>query len=193
LKRTLISILCIVILIHASGQQVLTEEIAEAQTLVNIGLWENGLSICHLKKTDNSPGAPNELMFAHAYKGEAIHNPGVKTLYILSEMGWSVNSIQKDLNINTGNEEILAIENVNIYPNPFLGNLTFDCRDIAEQTNVDISITDLKGKTVYRETMNDINYNLKLQVDLSMINPGIYIANLTDKNQKIISKRIIKN
>ncbi len=40
MKRTLISILCFVTIIHASGQQVLTEEIAEAQTPINIGLEE---------------------------------------------------------------------------------------------------------------------------------------------------------
>ncbi|HSM46448.1 MAG TPA: hypothetical protein VK872_01420, partial [Draconibacterium sp.] len=40
MKRTLISILCFVTIIHASGQQILTEEIAEAQTPVNIGLEE---------------------------------------------------------------------------------------------------------------------------------------------------------
>jgi hypothetical protein len=41
--------------------------------------------------------------------------------------------------------------------------------------------------------MNDIKYNPKLQVDLSRIKPGIYMAILTDTNQKTISKRIIKN
>ncbi len=155
--------------------------------------WANGISIYHLKKTDFSLGSPNELMSAHAYKGEAIHNPGTKTLQVLSEIGWTVNIDETDLNINTGNEEILAIENVNIYPNPFSGNLTFDCEKIMDQTSVDILITDLTGKIVYREKMNDIQYNPKLRVDLSSIKPGIYLASLTDTNYKKITKRIVKN
>jgi hypothetical protein len=155
--------------------------------------WANGISIYHLKKTDFSLGSPNELMSAHAYKGEAIHNPGTKTLQVLAEIGWTVNEVETDLNINTGNDEIVAMESVNIYPNPFSGNLTFDCEKIMDQSSVDILITDLTGKTVYREKMNDIQYNPKLRIDLSSIKPGIYLASLTDTNYKTITKRIIKN
>ena len=156
--------------------------------------WENGLSIYHLQKTDFSQGAPNELMSAHSYKGEAIHNPGENTLYILSEMGWTVNASGKEaIAANNNGKEKSAIENVNVYPNPFSGNLTFDCEKINTQSSVDINITNLMGETVFRQTMNDIKYKPKLQIDLSMIKPGIYMAILTDTNQKSISKRIIKN
>jgi hypothetical protein len=64
---------------------------------------------------------------------------------------------------------------------------------MMDQSSVDIIITDLTGKTVYREKMNDIKYNPKLKVDLSSIKPGIYLASLTDTNFKTITKRIIKN
>lgn len=156
--------------------------------------WENGISIYHLKKTDYSPGTPNELMSAHAYKGEAIHNPGEKTLYVLSELGWTVNTPEKEaIALNENDNKKSGIEDVNVYPNPFSGNLTFDCEKINYQSSVDITITDLMGETVFRQTMNDIKYNPKLQIDLSMIKSGIYMAILTDTNQKTISKRIIKN
>jgi hypothetical protein len=156
--------------------------------------WADGISIYHLKKTNNTVGAPNELMNAHAYKGEAIHNPGSKTLNVLSEIGWSVNLSVNEEVVNTGiNPDTFANENVNIYPNPFSDNLTFDCENIDNLSSVDIIITDLMGKTVYRETMNDIKYNPKLKIDLSAIKSGIYLASLTDVNYKTITKRIIKN
>lgn len=156
--------------------------------------WANGMSIYHLKKTDFTVGVPNELMNAHAYKGEAIHNPGSKTLQVLSEIGWTVSSIEADENLNTASDEAtFTNENLNIYPNPFTGSLTFDCVNINNQSSVDIMITDLMGKTVFRETLNDIKYNPKLKVDLSAIKPGIYLASLTDTNYKTITKRIIKN
>jgi hypothetical protein len=156
--------------------------------------WANGISIYHLKKSDFSIGSPNELMNAHAYKGEAIHNPGSNTLHVLSELGWSVSLIETDENVNISHdEETFANDNVNIYPNPFTGNLTFECKNIDNQSSVDITITDLMGKTVFRETMLDIKYNPKLKVDLSSIKPGIYLASLTDINYKTITKRIIKN
>jgi hypothetical protein len=156
--------------------------------------WTNGISIYHLKKNNFSKGSSNELMNAHAYKGEAIHNPGENTLLVLSELGWSVNSSAIEAVVSTSIEpETISDENVNIYPNPFSGNLTFECGNISNQSSVDIIITDMTGKTVYRETMNDIKYNPKLKVDLSSIKPGIYLASLTDSNYKTITKRIIKN
>jgi hypothetical protein len=156
--------------------------------------WANGMSIYHLKKTDFTVGTPNELMNAHAYKGEAIHNPGSKTLQVLSEIGWTVSPIEANENLNTASEETtFTNENVNIYPNPFSGSLTFDCVKLDNQSSVDIIITDLMGKTVFRETLNDIQYNPKIKVDLSAIKPGIYLASLTDTNYKTITKRIIKN
>jgi hypothetical protein len=156
--------------------------------------WANGVSIYHLKKSDFSVGSPNELMNAHAYKGEAIHNPGVSTLQVLSEMGWKVKSNEIEENISTGNEpELFAKENLNIYPNPFSSNLTFEYGNFNIQTSVDITITDLTGKIVFREKMNDIQYNPVLKIDLSAIKPGIYLASLTDENYKTITKRIIKN
>ncbi len=156
--------------------------------------WENGLSIYHLEKTDFSVGTSNELMNAFAYKGEAIHNPGAQTLYVLSQLGWSVNSMfAADFDKSAQREEGLDNENLNVYPNPFSGSLTFDCENIITQSSVDIIITDLMGSTIYRETIHDIKYNPKLKVDLSTIKPGIYMASLTDTNFKTITKRIIKN
>ena len=156
--------------------------------------WANGMSIYHLKKTDFTFGVPNELMNAHAYKGEAIHNPGSKTLQVLSEIGWTVSSIEADENLNTASDVTTNTnENVNIYPNPFSESLTFDCVNINNQSTVDIMITDLMGKTVFRETLYDIQYNPKLKVDLSAIKPGIYLASITDTNYNTITKRIIKN
>ncbi|MBK6281255.1 MAG: T9SS type A sorting domain-containing protein [Draconibacterium sp.] len=168
-------------------------EIDEA-TIYAPSTWVNGVSIYHLQKTNYTNGTPNELMNAHAFKGEAIHNPGVNTLQVLSELGWSTND-QVDVDaVSTGaKEEILANEDVNIYPNPFSGTLTFDCENIANQSSVEIKIIDLTGSTVFSETMFDIQFNPKLKVDLSTIKPGIYLASLTDINSKTITKRIIKN
>ncbi|HSH20922.1 MAG TPA: T9SS type A sorting domain-containing protein, partial [Draconibacterium sp.] len=156
--------------------------------------WENGLSIYHLEKTDFSKNAPNELMNAYAYKGEAIHSPGAQTLHVLAELGWTINPLViEELEKSAFKEEIVENENLNVYPNPFSGSLTFDCENINNQTSVDIKITDLMGSTIYQETMYNLEYNPKLKVDLSTVKPGIYLASLTDSNLKTITKRIIKN
>ena len=52
--------------------------------------WKNGASIYHLNESFNSQEG---LMSAYAYKGKAIHNPGKKTMEILSEIGWKSVSV----------------------------------------------------------------------------------------------------
>lgn len=52
--------------------------------------WKNGVSIYHLNETFNSEEG---LMSAYAIKGKAIHNPGKKTMNILSELGWKSVSV----------------------------------------------------------------------------------------------------
>ncbi|HRX10482.1 MAG TPA: T9SS type A sorting domain-containing protein [Draconibacterium sp.] len=166
----------------------------EDATIYAPSTWANGVSIYHLQKTNYTSGTPNELMNAHAFKGEAIHNPGINTLNVLSEIGWSTNDQAEDNEVSTGaKDEILAKADVNIYPNPFSGTLTFDCENIMDNSSVEIKIIDLTGSTVFSETMFDIQFNPKLKVDLSNIKPGIYLASLTDTNSKTITKRIIKN
>ncbi len=157
------------------------------------GTWAKGMSIYHLEKSSFKTGSPNELMNAFAYKGEAIHNPGENTLFVLSEMGWSVNLPESGQISTEINREVLSNGNLNIYPNPFMNNVTFDCENVSASSNVDIVISDLAGKTVYRKIMNDIRYNPKLKVDLSDIKPGIYLASITDGNNIKITKRLIKN
>ncbi len=166
----------------------------EKATIYAPNTWVNGVSIYHLTKTDPGVGASNELMSAHAYKGEAIHNPGVNTLQVLSEIGWSTNSWNEEDVVTTGaKEDIQANEDLNIYPNPFSGTLTFDCGNFKNLSSVDIRITDLTGSNVFSETIYDIQYNPKIKIDLSSFKPGIYLASLTDLNSKTITKRIIKN
>lgn len=166
----------------------------EETTIYAPSTWVNGVSIYHLKKTDLKAGAANELMSAHAYKGEAIHNPGANTLQVLAGIGWSINSsIEENFISTSAKEEILANEDLNIYPNPFSGSITFDCENINNLSSVDIKIMDLTGSTVYSETMFDMQYNPKVRIDLSTIKPGIYLASITDTNYKTITKRIIKN
>jgi hypothetical protein len=169
------------------------EESSEASVYAP-ATWESGLSIYHLQKTNSSLNAPNELMNAFAYKGEAIHSPGAHTLYVLSELGWKVNPmVLEQLEKSANKNEIAENQNLNVYPNPFSGTLTFNCENINSQSSIEIRITDLMGSTVYSETKYDAEINPQVRVDLSTIKPGIYMASLTDSNLKTITKRIIKN
>ncbi len=106
--------------------------------------------------------------------------------------GWAIDNL-KIQNVNTANNEMLAEEDINIYPNPFSDNLYIDCRKMDAQSPVEIMITDLAGKTVFRETSYGNQFNSKMKVDLSAIDSGIYLASITDDKFNTITKRIIKN
>ena len=81
----------------------------------------------------------------------------------------------------------------NIYPNPFINNLSVDCSKLSNPSEITIQITDLVGKTVFRETKYDSGFNPKFEINLSDVNSGIYLASITDANLNTITQKIIKN
>ncbi len=111
--------------------------------------------------------------------------------------GWAIDNLEiQGSNIN--NSALAANKtdmdnNVAIYPNPFVNRLFFDCSNLANPDRIVVQITDLTGKTIYRETKLDAQYNPKLQIDLEGIKSGIYLASITDADLNRITKKIVKN
>lgn len=106
--------------------------------------------------------------------------------------GWAIDNLQIQ-KINTINDEMMASEDMKVYPNPCSNNLFIEWAKLKDQAAVDVQITDLTGKTVFRETNFDVYYSPKMRLDLSGLQPGIYLASITDNNYNTITKRIIKN
>jgi hypothetical protein len=114
----------------------------------------------------------------------------------VSGWGWAIDNLSIQ-GLNTEKDEITANEitvdpSVTVYPNPFSSNLFIDCSKLTNQTEVVVKIINLTGKTVYRETKYDSEYNPKLQINLSNIDSGIYIASITDADLNTITQKIIK-
>ena len=72
--------------------------------------------------------------------------------------------------------------NITVYPNPFTSFLT-----IKNATNSKIIITDIYGKTIQQQTVNNNQFN----IDLSACNSGIYLLRIEFDNN-IYYKKIIK-
>jgi hypothetical protein len=106
--------------------------------------------------------------------------------------GWAIDnlSIQE---VTTGVDDILAEQNVTIYPNPFRNSIYVEGFESDDLSDVEIIVTDLYGKTVFRETRYDAKYNNKLKIDLPNVVPGIYMACITDNQSNTITQKIIKN
>jgi hypothetical protein len=96
--------------------------------------------------------------------------------------GWPIDNLK--IQDGTDDEKIIAEDQIRVYPNPFSSNFFIECSNDSGLAAVDIRVTDLTGKTVFRETWSDSHFNSKKQVDLSDIKPGIYLVCMaTDASQ----------
>ncbi|MCB9197349.1 MAG: T9SS type A sorting domain-containing protein [Flavobacteriales bacterium] len=79
-----------------------------------------------------------------------------------------------------------ALENVNVYPNPFLDNLTINFGQLLE--GVEVSIYNSIGQIVHKEKSSDV----QIELQLSELEVGVYLMQLQvgDETKMI---RIVKN
>ncbi len=78
---------------------------------------------------------------------------------------------------------------ITLFPNPNSGQFNFAVT-LPEATNLNFTIVDLLGQTVYARAENNVT-NTILSVDLSNLAKGIYYANITDSNNNKTIKKII--
>ena len=84
-----------------------------------------------------------------------------------------------------GVEDINAMNNVAVYPNPFNNELTIS--NIATVT--EIKIVNMIGKEIFSQS-NSLNN--QIQINLANLETGIYFVVLIDENQNKYAKRIVK-
>lgn len=104
--------------------------------------------------------------------------------------GWAIDNLSIQ-SVTTDAEEILAEDEVNIYPNPFQSSIYIDGLE-TQGADLDVTVRDLSGKTIYRETRL-ANYNQRIKIDLPNVAPGVYLASITDNQALTINQKIIKN
>lgn len=111
--------------------------------------------------------------------------------------GWAIDNleIQKVFTQIEENsfEEVFAENTVSVYPNPCKNHVYVDCSNATDISSVEIIVTDMMGKTAYNEMWNDTKFNPKKQIDLSNIEPGMYLINVIDNHSNISTQKIIKN
>ena len=75
-------------------------------------------------------------------------------------------------------------ETFSVYPNPAFDDVVYVTTDIPGQK--DIAIYDVFGKMVYRQPLNSP------RLDISKLDPGVYLLKLTTGNRIITRKLIVK-
>jgi hypothetical protein len=92
---------------------------------------------------------------------------------------------QLQLNQNT------VAENITIYPNPVTdGWLTVGLTAADKNNKVDVSVSDLSGRIVYKSSFTSNGISERL--NLGSVNQGVYVIRITGANTKFSSKVIIE-
>lgn len=81
-------------------------------------------------------------------------------------------------------------EYFNLYPNPNNGRFTVDFTSLIDAETFILTIVDLKGTTVHRETLSA--EETSKQFDLSHLNSGIYVVMIAD-SKILLTQKFIKN
>jgi hypothetical protein len=105
--------------------------------------------------------------------------------------GWSIDNLEIQ-KLHTAADDLYAAQDINVYPNPFVNELTIDCSEFSDLSMAEIMVTNLQGKIVYQQTNVDINFDKKIRVDLSNASPGIYMVNVNDGLIPIAKNKVIK-
>lgn len=89
-------------------------------------------------------------------------------------------------------EDIIVVDDINLYPNPNNGlfNIEFE---VNEQTDIELSIIDITGRTLINREYSNINEKFKETFDLkNNLNTGFYFLDIKIGNEHTQKKFIIK-
>ena len=94
----------------------------------------------------------------------------------------------------TGTEGIgsasLQPADVSLYPNPANGHTTLCLNGMAGV--IEVSLVDLSGRTVYRNSINECQEGCTFRLDLGSLMQGAYFVHVKAQNSNIVRKLVVK-
>lgn len=94
----------------------------------------------------------------------------------------------KKAGIDFSNKE-LEVDHLIFYPNPSDGVFTLKF-ELEEKGDVNITIVDMKGKTVYNEKLDNFKGEYKNQIDIKKQSPGTYFI-IIEQNGKMTTQKVL--
>jgi hypothetical protein len=77
-----------------------------------------------------------------------------------------------------------------IYPNPANSELFVSIK--GKERQLDLSIVDIHGKAVYKETLSDITYDYTKKIDISRLAKGLYLIRLSNDGKEFQTKFVVQ-
>ena len=91
------------------------------------------------------------------------------------------------------NAKVESVVNINkVFPNPANEELFINFES-TEQQEVSIQIFDTMGRLKMNETRTPKSGSSTMLLDINTLNAGMYYLKVTDKNNKVQTKRFVKN
>ncbi len=152
---------------------------------------------------NSSTALPHESLFVN-HVINLTHNTGLEAgdtaiirLRLASDnsvngFGWAIDNlvIQEFPNED---EKLFAEGSFLLYPNPAKNHLFIEWSKQIESSPLEIVVSDLFGKVIRRENNIELSFSPKTKIDLSDVNPGIYMVSINQGMQVLSTKKIIKN
>jgi hypothetical protein len=82
-------------------------------------------------------------------------------------------------------------DDFNVYPNPAHGTLNINF-SIEKANNVNVTLTNLSGQQVYKESLNTLNGKYQRSIDVSRLAKGVYLLSVTSNKGTTNSKVVIQ-
>ena len=95
-----------------------------------------------------------------------------------------------DFSLLTSTEEVEAIANLNLFPNPGKGLFHLEGQ-LKEKQNVEVQVFDLLGQVVWQKSLRDVA-QLSEPIDLMRLPAGNYLIRLQLEDGRIVQKKAIK-
>ena len=121
-------------------------------------------------------------------------NPQTKYYWKVRAISLSDTSLWSNtFNFSTGtvgiDENNSKVNDINVFPNPTTGkvNITLDA---SNQSDIDVLVTDIVGKEVFKDKFNSVSGNNIYSINLSHLPEGLYLIKIISENNSF-TRRII--
>jgi hypothetical protein len=93
--------------------------------------------------------------------------------------------------MSVGVNDLENVKDITVFPNPAITSITIEFV-VEDNAHLQMSISNILGKTIIEETIDVIPGSFKKSFDVSELNSGIYFIEMKQGDQNIAKKFVIK-